>query len=303
MRRHLLLDGNNAVGIATYAIERDKKGKKGMSLKSKSGIPTGGLFVYLKTLQKTIVALAPHKLTVCWDGGKSAYRKSIYPEYKVRERDEIYQIFLAQIDLAQKISPCLGFGNLRIQGYEGDDAIYLMHRSILLEQDDTEVVVVSSDKDMLQLVGDRTTAYSTTMGIEVTPENFGEYTGLPLEHYIRCRAMIGDTSDGIPGIPGIGPATAKKIVNGDDSLSSFARRRGIDIKECSQIVKRNKLLMDLSLVPYEDDEELDIQTWGGHEPSFEEFKMWSLELDFLSLLDSARQFFSPFLNMGKERCF
>lgn len=303
MKRHLLVDGNNALGVATYAVERDKKGKRGMRLTSRKGVPTGGLYAFLRTIQKTIVTLAPNKVTMCWDGGKSVFRKSVYPEYKVRERDEIYQTFLAQIDLAQKMSPCLGFGNIRVQDYEGDDAIYLMHRAIMLEEEDTEVGIISSDKDMHQLVNDRTFTYSTTTEKKITPKNFLKELGLPLEHYVRCRAMIGDTSDGVPGIAGIGPATAKKIVDGDDSLSKFARRRGLNIKECSRIVKRNRLLMDLSLVPYGDDEELDISIWGGHEPSYDEFKIWCVEFDFYSFLESIRQFFSPFLNMGKERCF
>lgn len=307
--RTLLIDGNNALSVAVHALANSP----GDKLKSRAGIPTGGLFVFIRSLRAVIQEYAPDLAIACWDWGHSEWRKSIYPEYKAhrakaREYDEkkqeLYQETLLQIDLAQKMTPSLGLGGLRIHNYEADDAIYILSMQARAKGD--EVLILSTDKDMLQLISPMVSVINTVNKELITHKNFYEKKGVPLKDYLAMRAIIGDKSDNISGVKGCAEKTAAKyLAQGPlydviKSLGKKPKRTATEQKlvDGKAIIVRNLKLMDLRHCPRPKPSQ--IEKWPGVF-DMREARRWCAELNFDTMLDSASGFFYPFMRIDPNR--
>lgn len=202
-----------------------------------------------------------------WDAGRSKQRMELYPEYKgsrdakkatqSEEDKAAYKQFIDQMDQLHAALPKFGVRSLKIHKWEGDDLVYVVTQ---MAQDDVNVIV-STDKDMLQMVSEKTYIWSPFKEVLVTPKNFTSVVGVPQNQYMTYRIMVGDTSDNIPGVHGIGDIKAKKLLSqyGDLNGIKAARADLMKSKVTSRIfdngcalLERNDKLMNLSNVRYDD---------------------------------------------------
>ncbi len=205
-------------------------------------------------------------IIMCWDGGKSKFRKALYPDYKGHrekkrsERSEedqaAYFSFLDQMETLHTILPDFGVHSLKIRGWEGDDLIYSARQVI----DPSEIcIVVSTDRDMLQLVDETTFVWVPSREQLVTPANFAKVTGVSKENYLTYRVLVGDTSDNIDGIYGIGDKKAKDLIIKYGNLEGIranhqALMKSVVTKRIFEdagrvTLDRNMKLMDLKRIP------------------------------------------------------
>jgi DNA polymerase-1 len=234
-----------------------------LGLKNREGMFTGGVYGFLKSLQPTLDRLCGSSCVVVWDGGKSRRRKTLFPGYKAhRVKPEGHiDIFLGQQTLIDACLNCLGVGVVRLSGREADDILGFLAREL-----EGPNVIVSDDEDFLQCVSSKTSVYRTRSGKSVllTEENFSEIMGFDHDRFLLYKCMVGDKSDGIEGVTGIGPVLAKRAVN---SLRApcveelYLRYSGSKvpvrerkISEGIETVKRNLELIDVSKEVFSEEE-------------------------------------------------
>jgi len=201
------------------------------SLSTKDGFPTQAISGFLNVLRSYIVQLEPTKVFMAWDGGSSKKRLTLHPGYKEsRKKDRKspeqkmnFEEMLAQLPIIKQTVRNLGLYNMEGAGVEGDDLIALMVKKA--DQLGEQTVIVSSDLDFHQLVTENVSVYSTLSKKafrHVTFDNFSEaHDGLKPDQFLDFKALQGDKSDDIPGVKGIGPTTAKKILLEFDSVDNW----------------------------------------------------------------------------------
>src|SRR5256884_4732594 len=167
----------------------------------------------------------PTHLAVAFDRGEPTFRHEQYVEYKANRR-ETPEDFRSQLSLIFEVLDALGIRRLSAPGYEADDLIATLATQAAAE--DMDVLIVTGDRDVLQLVSDRVTALMTRRGISdmtrVTPETVAEKYGLTPAQYPDFAALRGDPSDNLPGIPGVGEKTATKSIAEFGSLPDLVDR-------------------------------------------------------------------------------
>lgn len=182
----------------------------------------------------------PREVYIVWDGGKSTARCRVLPEYKAnrkRQDDEHRENINKIRNILKDLIEPLPFIQLSQSGLEGDDVI-----GILSERTNGKNLIVSNDLDMIQLINDVTCLLLPTKNRLLKLDNIDEFLGIPLKYFILFKAMVGDVSDNIKGIKGIGPVKATVLIN--EKISQGTR---IKLKqEQLDIIQRNKLLMTIN---------------------------------------------------------
>jgi hypothetical protein len=179
------------------------------------GTRTEIMHVGVGMLRKYVETMAPDRLAVVWDGGRDKYRTELYPAYKRKGKEfskqqmEERNIIFAQMRCLEFLFSIMGIEQYRLKGREADDVIFSIANRI-----DGEVVVVSTDKDMYQLlaISDKVKIYSPTKDFWVDREAFIKEYGFSYDQFVPYRALIGDASDNLPGVKGIGPVKAKALI-------------------------------------------------------------------------------------------
>lgn len=188
------------------------------ALNSKNGIQTNAAYGYTKTLLKLIKKYNPEYLAVCFDH-RSNFRKEMYEDYK-RERKPMASNLSAQVPIIKTITETMGITIVEKEGYEADDLIGMLVK--IAEKEGKEVVIVSPDKDLCQLVSDQTKVL-----LDITKEQFynaekvTEKFGIPPKYIVDFLGLSGDTVDGIPGVLGIGKGSAIKLINEFGSIEDI----------------------------------------------------------------------------------
>ena len=207
MKRLVLIDGKSVFYRGYYAMG---------ALSLPDGTPTGGVYGFAAIAMEIVRKLNPTKVVVAWDSPTSmAQRKLIYADYKAG-RVKPGEDFYTQIPLLKELIQDLGWGFAEIPEYEADDIIGTLSREAD-EAGDWETFIISSDLDMLQIVDDNTHMWRILKGftnIEQMdiPEIEAKY-GVKKSQFLDLKALKGDASDNIPGVPGIGEKTAAKLLN------------------------------------------------------------------------------------------
>lgn len=200
----LMIDGNSMANRAFYGVPH---------LTNAKGVPTNAVYGFLNTLQAAIERFKPDALFVAFDISKKVFRHERYADYK-GTRTGMPEDLLTQMPL---IKEALGYMNIEtfgIEGYEADDIIGTMsaHQTAL----GGESIILSGDRDLFQLVGEHVTVcFPQSKGQEmeiVTPEYLAEHYALTPELVIEMKGLMGDKSDNIPGVAGVGEKTAKKLL-------------------------------------------------------------------------------------------
>ncbi len=197
--RLLLVDGSNMAFRAFFAIP---------GLTNTHGEPTNALFGFVTTLLKLIREREPTHMAVVFDPKGGSFRNRIYPDYK-GHRPDMPQDLRSQWPLFEPLSRVLGLAHLVVDDYEADDVI-----GTLAERfgDRAEVWIVTGDKDMQQLVTERVRIFDPRKDEEIGLEQVRERFGCEPGRVPEVLGLMGDSSDNIPGVPGVGPKKAKGLI-------------------------------------------------------------------------------------------
>ncbi|MCR5438841.1 MAG: DNA polymerase I [Selenomonas sp.] len=203
-KRFVILDGSSLMYRAFYALP---------PLTDSLGEPTNAIFGFSNMLTKLLGELKPDSLVIAFDKGKKTFRTERYPEYK-GTRDKTPEELLAQIPLLHEFAAAFGVSFIEKERYEADDIIGTLATKAAAAGHD--VMVVTGDKDALQLVRKNLRVMLTKKGISelkaYDEEVFREEYGFEPIRLIDLKGLMGDTSDNIPGVPGVGPKTATKLL-------------------------------------------------------------------------------------------
>ena len=218
------------------------------NMSNKKGVSTGALFGFIRSIQKIIKDFAPEYFVCVFDGPENKKsRTDIYKEYK-SHRTGMPEDLFAQLDLAKEYCKCQGIQTEEISGIEADDAIGSIAR--WAEKHKMNVYLCSSDKDLCQLVSDNVHIIQTHKdNLEVDPGKVEEIYGVTPSQIIDYLALIGDASDNIPGVKGIGPKTAARLLSEYKSLKSLYEN--IDTLESGGLKERLLGDYDNALMSYE----------------------------------------------------
>ncbi len=206
MRKVVLVDGNNLLFRSFFATSHS-----GVIMKNSKGFPTNALYGFINMLNKIIQEENPEYLLVALDKGKT-FRHEKYEAYKGK-REEMPEELKLQFPLAKKVMNALGVKYFEIDHYEADDIIGTFAQRID-ESEDMEGLIVSSDKDLLQLITPKVKVKLLKQSghIFMDEEEFRKTYQVDPIHMIDLKALMGDASDNIPGVKGIGEKTAIKLM-------------------------------------------------------------------------------------------
>ena len=202
----MLIDGHSILNRAFYAIP---------PLTAPDGTPTGAIYGFLNILFKFIDEEKPNKLIVAFDRSEPTFRHEKYKEYKGTRKSMDHDLRV-QVPLIKDVLKSMNITIAEKPGYEADDIIGTLSKR--MSANGEKVVIVSGDKDLLQLLDDnitmknpKTRAGKTTVDTYTPAELYEEY-GVTPEEFVDLKALMGDTSDNIPGAKGIGPKTAMPLI-------------------------------------------------------------------------------------------
>ena len=203
-----LIDGSSYIYRAFYAIGH---------LSNSKGLPTNAIFGFTQMLLKVLKDHQPDYLAVTFDSKAPTFRSEVYKEYKAN-RPSMPEGLVPQIPYIKKITQGYRIAILEMDGYEADDLIGTVAKKVGPEVD---VVIITGDKDILQLVNDRIQVYDTMkekkFGVEEVVQRFGVHP----EQVVEVMGLAGDAIDNIPGIPGIGEKTAIQLIKAYGSVENL----------------------------------------------------------------------------------
>lgn len=215
MKRLVIIDGKSVFYRGYYAMG---------ALATSEGVPTGGIYGFAAIAMEIVQRLKPTKVVVAWDSPSStAKRKQLYDEYKAG-RKKPGEDFYAQIPYLRELVEALGWSFVECPEYEADDIIGTLARQAD-EAGDYDTFIISSDLDMLQVVDENTRMYRVLKGFSRleeldVPAVEAKY-GIKKAQFLDLKALKGDMSDNIPGVPGVGEKTAVKLLNEYGSLEGI----------------------------------------------------------------------------------
>lgn len=214
MKKVILVDGNNLLFRSYFATAYS-----GNMMKNSKGFPTNGLYGLVNMLNKIIREEKPEYMLVAFDKGKT-FRHEKYLDYK-GGRNETPDDLKKQFSVAKKLVPLMGIKCFEIDNYEADDIIGTYSKMALIDPE-FETTIVSSDKDLLQLINEETEVKLLKQKdyIRMNEETFMDIYGIKPIRMIDLKGLMGDASDNIPGVKGIGEKTALKLLQEYDSLEN-----------------------------------------------------------------------------------
>ena len=257
--RLLLIDGHSMAFRAYYALPVD-------SFTTSTGQATNAVHGFLSTLLSLLEQERPTHLAVAFDLPGGTFRTRQYPGYKAT-RDETPRPFIGQIELIEDILAAMGVRAVTAPDYEADDVLATL--AARAQAEDLEVLVCSGDRDSFQLITENCTVLQPVRGgsapRRMTPARVRERYGVSPERYPHLAALVGETSDNLRGVPGVGPKTAAKWLNLYDGLDGVIAhagqirgKAGASLREHLDDVVRNRRLnrlvtdVDLGIDPLRD---------------------------------------------------
>jgi DNA polymerase-1 len=210
-RRIYLLDASTYIFRAYYST----RGSHRADLTTAAGLPTNALLVFTHMFRRLVRRSEPSYFACVFDAGAKSFRNDRYPLYKAN-RSETPEDLIPQFPYFGPIVEALGFQCIQRENYEADDVIATLARQA--QEQGWEAVIISSDKDLYQLLGEQVHLYDTMKerwaDQDVVLAKFGVEPGL----VTQVQGLIGDAVDNIPGVPGVGPKTAAKLITEHGSI-------------------------------------------------------------------------------------
>lgn len=320
MNPNIIIDGKNLAYRMFSTLD----------LTNDEGDNVSAVFGTISAISRMVETFGPRRVVVCWDTKTSAlWRRKIYPPYKMnrkknREGEEnIAKMadFEEQQDLIQLALSWLPIYQIVENSMEADDLIYLLTQRLFKEQNN---IVVSTDKDMLQLINKYTSIWSPIKQIAITDGSketvrfykdrrkkvtqLKEYVGVPIEQFIDFKVLQGDTSDNIAGVEGIGEKTAIKLLEQYGSIEEMYKNkeemsksaRNKRVVEDEQMIRDLVSIMDISQVEEHLVNPIGKLEKGIIKPSESYKKFWNFarDNDFKTIFMNYRHWCKPFEEMG-----
>ncbi|MCH2546103.1 MAG: DNA polymerase I [Alphaproteobacteria bacterium] len=206
-KRLYLVDGSGYIFRAYHSLP---------PLTNPQGTPVGAVFGFVNMMFKVLTDFADDcYAAVIFDASRITFRNEIYPEYKAH-RPDTPEDLIPQFALVREATRALNLPCIEMENYEADDLIASYAKAA--QNLGMEVVIVSSDKDLMQLIGDGITMLDPMKQKTIAAEQVMEKFGVPPEKVVDAQALIGDSTDNVPGVPGIGPKTAAELIGTYGSL-------------------------------------------------------------------------------------
>lgn len=271
-----LIDGSGYIFRAFYGLPM---------MTSPDGTPVNAVYGFTNMIMRLTKNIRCDYSLVLFDAKRQNFRNDIFPDYK-GTRKEIPEELIPQFPIIRQAVDALNLNHLEMEGYEADDLIATYAEHAIKKG--YEVVVVSADKDLMQLIRDGVTFYDPMKDKYFTPEDVKEKFGVYPDKVIDVQALAGDSTDNVPGVPGIGLKTAAQLIEEYGSLEGVLTRAG----EIKQNKRRETLLanidnarISLQLVTLKNDVpvEHDIEEYKCRKPAFETLEKFIDIYDFKSL--------------------
>ncbi len=231
-----LIDGSGFIFRAYFAMAYGRK--SGMT--NPDGIEVGAVYGYTNMLLKMLRDYHAPYLVVVFDAKRENFRNEIYPQYKAN-RDETPEDLIPQFPLIREATEAFDIPCIELEGYEADDLIAAYAK--LAKAQGKKVVIVSSDKDLMQLVDDDVRMLDPMKNNWIGQAEVLEKFGVAPNRVVDVQALAGDSTDNIPGVPGIGVKTAAQLINEYGSLEALLERAG----EIKQPKRREALIENAEL--------------------------------------------------------
>tara|TARA_R110001592_G_scaffold64194_3_gene197420 strand:- start:91 stop:2868 length:2778 start_codon:yes stop_codon:yes gene_type:complete len=226
-REHVfLVDGSGFIFRAYHALP---------PMTAPDGTPTNAVFGFTKMLMKLVEDTEADFVAVIFDRARKTFRNDIYPEYKAH-RPPAPDDLIPQFELVRKATEALNVPAIDMEGFEADDIIATYARQA--RERGAEVTIVSSDKDLMQLVDDSVVLFDAMKNREIGPDQVMEKFGVAPNKVIDVQALAGDSSDNVPGVAGIGVKTAAQLIGDYGDLDTLLARAA----EIKQPKRRESLL-------------------------------------------------------------
>lgn len=231
LKHLILIDGSGFIFRAFYALP---------PMNRSDGTPTNAAFGFANMLLKEVEAVEAMDgdetaIAVIFDAGRKTFRNDIYPDYKAN-RGEPPEELVPQFAIVKEAPAAFSLPGIDMPGYEADDLIATYAR--LAVEHGIDVTIISSDKDLMQLVGGKVTMLDPMKNKRIGVEEVKEKFGVGPDRVVDVQALAGDSSDNVPGVPGIGVKTAAELINQYGDLDTLLERAG----EIKQPKRRERLL-------------------------------------------------------------
>lgn len=277
-RRLYLIDGYSNIFRAFYAIR---------NLSSSRGEPTNAVYGFVNMLRKLLREEEPELLGVALDVSEPTHRSEAYEDYKAH-RKPMPEDLRPQIPWIRDVLGAYHIPILELAKYEADDVLGTLARKA--EAAGFDVVLVSADKDLMQLVTDHVTLYHTGRDKYYDPALVEEDFGVPPEKVVDVLALMGDSSDNVPGVPGIGAKGARKLIETFGSMEELLERAG-EVKRKSyregleEHAEQARMSKELVTIHTDIDVEFDPEDLELIEPDNAKLRELFTELEFFSLAE------------------
>lgn len=277
LRHVLLVDASGFIFRAFHAIQ---------ILTRPDGTPVNAVYGFITMLMKLLEDMQPDHIAVIFDSARKTFRNDIAPSYKANRTDPPDEL-VPQFELVREATRAFNLDCIELNGFEADDLIATYTKEAL--QAGADVTIVSSDKDLMQLVSDRVCMWDSIKNRKIGPEQVVEKFGVPPEKVVDVQSLAGDSTDNVPGVPGIGIKTAAQLIQEYGDLDTLLTR-AIEIKQNkrreSLIEHADKARLSRELVRLRDDVPLTIPLTQleRRQPDLEHLERFLTEQGFKSIL-------------------
>ena len=283
----MVLDGNSLLYRAFFAMP---------PFTSKDGQPSGAVYGFFAMLMSAIEQYSPEALVVAFDLKGKTFRHDMFDDYKAK-RKPMPDDLIPQFPILKKALEDIGIKTLEVEGYEADDILGAMAKKAALS--DMDSILVTSDKDILQLVDDTCTVLLTKKGLSETVlvdrDKLNEMYGLRPDQIVDLKGFMGDTSDNIPGVPGVGEKTALKLLSDYKTMEGVYENIDSITGKLKDKLIENKDLAFMSKTLSTIDPELDIDV------TFDEISFQGLTEEFTKPVFEKLGFNSLIKRLGYEK--
>lgn len=294
-KKILLIDGENILHQSFHKFEK---------LKSTDGKPSGAIFGFFKSLHMYIERFNPDDVYITFDNGHSPFRDKLLPDYKGHrvnisyDRESLIKQKMIILKILRYLRIKYLFDKDKLSEYEGDDMLAYLYFKVL--NPEWLITIVSSDKDFNQLlITDRVKIFNPRKEDYVRKTNCKEIFGYSPEETVDYLSLVGDSSDDIPGVPGIGPVKARKFLDKYGSISNYIKVNQEISDKTLEIFTRNHQLIDLKWFISNHSLDLDkvLKTYTRGSINYTKFKELCIEYSFNSFMTDI--FIKPFKELLK----
>lgn len=276
----MLIDGNSLLFRAFYALPL---------LHNREGIYTNGVYGFLTMFNRVVAEEKPTHIVVAFDKSRETFRTVLYQDYKAH-RSAPPEELIGQFQLIRDVLEVMNVSFIELQGYEADDLIGTL--STRASKEGTDCVILTGDGDSLQLVSDRIHVMMTKKGItqiaHYDPQQVREKWEVDPEQLVEIKGLMGDTSDNIPGVPGIGPKTAIKLVKEYQSLENLYQNldhlKGKQAELLAQYQDQAFISRELGTIVRDIELDVDIEDFRVKSPDLPKLLEMYQNLEFGSLI-------------------